>query len=79
MSIPNINLIFCRKYSKSFLVYAFNIGFYALPLMADIGFSRGFGLLAALNGVALIPLVFLIYKGQSIREKQGVPKEHQDL
>lgn len=60
-------------------IYAFNIGFYALPLMADIGFDRGFGLLAALNFVALLPLVFLIYKGKSIREKQGVPKEHQDL
>jgi hypothetical protein len=47
--------------------------------MADIGFDRGFGLLAALNGVALIPLVFLIYKGQAIREKQGLPKDHVDL
>jgi hypothetical protein len=64
---------------NSDLVYAFNIGFYALPLMFDIGFDRGFGLLAALNGVALILLVFLIYKGQSIRERQGIPKEHQDL
>lgn len=47
--------------------------------MEDIGFSRGFGLLAALNGVALLPLVFLIYKGEEIRERQGAPKEHQDL
>src|ERR1700709_1989396 len=48
----NLSRCYCQHISNSFLVYAFNIGFYALPLMADIGFSRGFGLLAALNGVA---------------------------
>jgi hypothetical protein len=47
--------------------------------MADIGFANGFTLLGVLNVVALLPLVFLIFKGESIREKQGVPKEHQDL
>jgi hypothetical protein len=60
-------------------VFAFNVGFYALPLMEKIGFDKGFTLLGVLNIVILIPLVFLIFKGESIREKQGVPKEHQDL
>jgi hypothetical protein len=41
--------------------------------------DRGFGLLAALNFVAFLLPVFMIYREASIREKQGVPKEHQDL
>jgi hypothetical protein len=47
--------------------------------MEKIGFDKGSTLLGVLNIVALIPLVFFIFTGESIREKQGVPKEHQDL
>jgi hypothetical protein len=60
-------------------VYAFNIGFYALPLMADIGYAKGFGTLAAINFATLLPLVFLIFKGEGIRRWQGVPADHSDL
>jgi len=39
----------------------------------------GFGTLAAINAFTLILLVYLIFRGEKIREKQGVPKERQDL
>jgi hypothetical protein len=38
----------------------------------------GFGTLAAINAFTLILLVYLIFRGED-QEKQGVPKEHQDL
>jgi hypothetical protein len=47
--------------------------------MSVIGYAAGFSLLAAINLAFLLPLVFLVFKGQAIRESQGVPKEHQDL
>ena len=60
-------------------VFAFNIGFYALPFGESVGFDASFGTLAAINLVLLLPLVFLIWKGESIRAKQGTPTDHNDL
>jgi hypothetical protein len=47
--------------------------------MARIGFSSGFTALALINLAAILPLVFLVFKGQSVRDAQGTPKEHEDL
>ena len=60
-------------------VFAFNIGFYALPFGEDVGFDASFATLAAINAVLLIPLVWLLFKGEDVRRRQGEPKEHRDL
>ena len=61
------------------LVYAFNIGFYALPLADKIGFAGAFGTLAGISAFTLLFPLFLVFFGERIRKAQGVPKEHQDL
>lgn len=61
------------------LVFAFNIGFYALPFGEKHGYNVSFPILGMINGLTIIPLVFLWFYGQSIREKQGTPKIHEDL
>ncbi|KAL2012764.1 hypothetical protein VTN00DRAFT_289 [Thermoascus crustaceus] len=60
-------------------VFAFNVGFYALPFGAKVGFTEEFSTLAAINAATLIPLVFLMFKGEEIRMRQGVPDDHRDL
>lgn len=62
-----------------YLVYAFNVGFYALPFSQRVGFDSAFGMFAAINAVLLLPLIVLLVKGERIRAAQGVPKDHQDL
>ena len=61
------------------LVYAFNIGFYALPFADKVGFAGAFGLFAGISAFTLIFPAFLILFGEKIRKAQGVPEEHQDL
>lgn len=60
-------------------MFAFNIGFYALPFGESVGFTASFTTLAAINLVLLVPLFFLIWKGESIREWQGTPNDHADI
>lgn len=60
-------------------VFAFNIGFYALPFSIAAGFDAAFATLAAINLVLLLPILFLIWRGERIREWQGTPKDHADL
>jgi len=60
-------------------VFAFNIGFYALPFGEKVGFDASFSTLAAINLVLLLPLVLLLWKGENIRERQGTPKDHSDI
>jgi hypothetical protein len=60
-------------------VFAFNIGFYALPFGLSAGFDASFATLAAINLVLLVPLVVLIFKGEKIREWQGTPQDHTDI
>lgn len=60
-------------------VFAFNVGFYALPFGESVGFDASFATLAAINAVLLLPLVYMLFKGDQVREKQGLPKEHGDL
>ncbi|KAK0318312.1 hypothetical protein LTR82_010700 [Friedmanniomyces endolithicus] len=60
-------------------IFAFNIGFYALPFGMKAGFDAAFSTLAAINLVLLLPLVLLVWKGEEIREWQGTPKDHADI
>lgn len=60
-------------------VIAFNLPFYALPFGQTKGFGVSFGVLGALNFAFMLPLFYLIFKGEQIREKQGLPEIHQDL
>jgi MFS family permease len=60
-------------------VFAFTLGFYALPFGNKDGFGVAWGTLAAINFAVWIPLVVLIWKGESIRGHQGEPSLHKDL
>ncbi|RDL35802.1 Uncharacterized protein BP5553_06414 [Venustampulla echinocandica] len=60
-------------------LYAFNTGFYALPLSEAIGYDAAFGLLAGINALTLLPLIYLIYGGESLRAKQGIPSIQGEL
>ncbi|PTB36881.1 uncharacterized protein TrAFT101_007254 [Trichoderma asperellum] len=59
--------------------FAFTIGFYALPFGQSAGFDVAWGVFAIINFCAWCPLLLLIWKGQEIRQAQGVPKMHTDL
>ncbi|PON26135.1 hypothetical protein TGAM01_v205079 [Trichoderma gamsii] len=59
--------------------FAFTIGFYALPFGQSAGFGVAWGVFAIINFCAWCPLLLLIWKGQAIREAQGVPQMHKDL
>ena len=60
-------------------MFAFNIGFYALPFGLSVGFDTSFSTLAAINLVLLLPLILLVWKGEKIRQWQGTPKDHADI
>lgn len=60
-------------------VFAFNVGFYALPFGEKVGLDASFAILAAINAVLLLPLVYMVFKGEKTRKQQGLPKEHGDL
>ncbi|KAL7932212.1 major facilitator superfamily domain-containing protein [Trichoderma chlorosporum] len=60
-------------------IFAFTIGFYALPFGQSAGFGVSEGVFAVINFVAWLPLILLIFRGQEIRKAQGVPEMHQDL
>lgn len=60
-------------------VFTFNIGFYALPFGEQIGFDASFSILGAINIIMLIPLLFLLWKGEEIRKWQGKPSDHNDI
>ena len=72
-----LNLYF--KLTDIYAVYAFNIGFYGLPIASRLGFTTGFGVLSAISAFMLIFPLFMIFFGEQIREWQGYPTEHQDL
>ena len=59
--------------------FAFTIGFYALPFGEKHGFGVSEGVFAAINFAALLPVFFLMWKGEEIRIKQGTPKMHTDI
>ncbi|KAH8905828.1 MFS general substrate transporter [Coniochaeta sp. PMI_546] len=60
-------------------IFAFTIGFYAIPYGTGHGYDVAWGTFAAINFVTWLPVVFLIFRGEAIRAKQGVPKMHEDL
>ncbi|KAJ7207571.1 MFS general substrate transporter [Mycena pura] len=53
--------------------FGMTLGFWAIPMGTKIGYQF-MGLTLALAGlVTFIPVVFLMYKGKSVREKMGAP------
>lgn len=60
-------------------IFPFRIGFYALPFGKRHGFDVAWGTFAAINFVAWLPLLLLIWKGEEIRKRQEKPKVHEDL
>jgi len=60
-------------------IFAFTIGFYALPFGQGAGFDVAWGVLAVINFIAWCPLLLLIWRGEDIRKAQGVPEMHMDL
>lgn len=54
---------------------SFTVAFYAIKLCESIGFHLAFVIFALVGGVlAFAPLVFLMWRGQIIRERLGEPK-----
>lgn len=60
-------------------MFAFTVGFYALPFGNKYGFDVAWGTFAAAQFATWLPLLYLIWKGEGIRKWQGVPNLHQDL
>ncbi|KAH8700821.1 major facilitator superfamily domain-containing protein [Talaromyces proteolyticus] len=60
-------------------IFAFNVGFYALPFSNRNGYDVAFAVVAAINLSTILPLVFMLFKGEKIREKQGIPAEHESI
>ncbi|KAJ9502362.1 hypothetical protein H2202_002428 [Exophiala xenobiotica] len=60
-------------------IFAFTIGFYAVPFGEEAGYSVSFPVLGAINAVALLPLIYLWFYGETVRERQGLPHIHEDL
>jgi MFS family permease len=60
-------------------IFAFTIGFYALPFGEGAGFDAAWGTFAAINVVTWSSLLLLIWKGEKIRKWQGIPNLHKDL
>ncbi|OCT49152.1 MFS general substrate transporter [Cladophialophora carrionii] len=60
-------------------IFAFTIGFYAVPFGTRHGYDVSFGVTAAINGATLLPLVWLYFCGEQVRRKQGRPRIHEDL
>jgi hypothetical protein len=61
------------------LVFAFTIGFYAIPFGEHAGWNVSFPVLGMINGLALLPVIWLWFKGEKIRDRQGRPQIHEDL
>ena len=61
------------------MTIAFTTGFWALNFGTAIGFDKAFGILAAIWFAAFIPVVFLMFKGQSWRERITPPNFHRDI
>lgn len=60
-------------------IFAFTIGFYALPFGMGTSFAASQGTYAAINFLTWCPLMLLLWKGEQIRASQGEPDLHQDL
>ena len=60
-------------------IFAFSIGFYALPFGEGDGFDVAWGTFDAINFATWVPLLLLLWKGEAIRDRQGLPKLHEDL
>lgn len=54
-------------------VFAFNIGFYALPASERLGFTAAFSLFGAIAAITMVPVFILIFTGEAVRRRQGSP------
>jgi MFS family permease len=54
-------------------IFAFTIGFYAVPFGEHSGWNVSFPITGMICGVTLFPLVYLFFYGESVRAKQGTP------
>jgi hypothetical protein len=54
----------------SWQVYTFTIGFYALPFSNRVGYEMSWGVLASINFLLWLPIIFLMWKGEEIRKRQ---------
>lgn len=60
-------------------IFAFCIGWYALPFGEKVGYGGAWGTLAGINLLFWFPLLYLIWRGEKIRDAQGDPDLHNDL
>ncbi|RFU32211.1 hypothetical protein B7463_g4124, partial [Scytalidium lignicola] len=60
-------------------VFAFPLGFYALPLADKVGIQNAWIIFAALILTSFIPTVVLLFKGEEWRKKFGQPQFHKDI
>lgn len=60
-------------------LFAFPVGFYAIPFGEHSGWNVSFPILGMICGLTLCPLVYLYFNGENVREKQGLPRIHEDL
>jgi MFS family permease len=65
--------------ADNIVVLAFSVGFYGVPFGEDAGWNVSFPILGMINGVTLLPLVFLWFRGERVRHRQGIPLLHEDL
>ncbi|KAK8203566.1 hypothetical protein M8818_005213 [Zalaria obscura] len=70
---------YARRHGGDRGVFAFNVGFYALPFGEGKGYNVAFPVLAMINAITILPLVWLWFNGERIRERQGSPRMHEDL
>ncbi|KAJ5606674.1 hypothetical protein N7510_009455 [Penicillium lagena] len=66
-------------YPGNALLFAFTIGFYAVPFGETAGWNVSFPVLGTVNGLFLLGIVYLWFNGEKIRMKQGPPHMHDDL
>ncbi|KAF7342631.1 MFS general substrate transporter [Mycena sanguinolenta] len=53
--------------------FGMTIGFWAIPMGTKIGYQSMGVTLALVEVVTFVPIIFLMYRGKSIREKMGAP------
>ena len=79
MSLPHLKPKTKLPANSPCTVFAFPIGFYALPFGEAAGYNVSFPILAMINGLTLLPLIALYFYGEKVREWQGTPHIHEDL
>ncbi|KAH8821944.1 major facilitator superfamily domain-containing protein [Xylogone sp. PMI_703] len=60
-------------------VFAFPLGFYALPLANKVGIQDAWIIFSMLIVASFLPTLLLIFKGEEWRKKLGQPQFHKDI